>query len=71
MTKSFFIAATAVLTFVACTNKKNADLQNSTSIPTVNQDSIEAAHGHSHTPSRTQAKEVSLDSTDKAHGHQH
>lgn len=71
MNKSFFIAAIAVLTFVGRTNKKNSDTKTSDPIPTVNQDSADTAHGHSHNPSSSQTKDVEQDSIDKEHGHQH
>lgn len=71
MNKSFFIAAIAVLTFVGCTNKKTSDTKTLDPISTVNQDSVDTAHGHSHNPSSSQAKDVEQDSIDKEHGHQH
>jgi hypothetical protein len=85
MKNSFFIAAFAAATLVACNNseKSNSNASDSTiqenaethghshdaeggHAPSVNQDSIDKAHGHSHEPAKT-----AQDSIDNAHGHKH
>ena len=72
MKKSFIIAAFAALTLTACNNSEKSSTDNnsnsapSSTAPTINQDSIDKAHGHSH-----DAPAVNQDSIDKAHGHKH
>jgi len=76
MKKSLLIIAFAALTFIACSNNGNSANEQSDSaqsVPAINQDSIDKAHGHSHDPaskSKT-AAEAKQDSIDKAHGHSH
>ncbi len=85
MKKSFIIAAFAALTLVACNNSEKSSSDTSTETApaaTINQDSIDKEHGHSHDPNgghtaptvkqdSVTATPVNQDSIDKAHGHKH
>ncbi|HQS25136.1 hypothetical protein [Sediminibacterium sp.] len=85
MKKIFFSVAIAALTFTACDNNENSTTTNTSEIPlarSVNQDSIDKAHGHSHDP-QGENKVIEVkpdtvkiltekqDSIDKIHGHKH
>lgn len=74
MKKSFLIASFAIITLVACNSKNTSDnpsMEPINSSSSINQDSIDKAHGHSHDPSGNDVPVINQDSIDKAHGHSH
>ncbi|MBL7767528.1 MAG: hypothetical protein JNK20_01070 [Flavipsychrobacter sp.] len=78
MKKLLFVFAFASLAFFACNNNETPSSEKDApasvqSEPTINQDSIDKAHGHSHDPAgnHVPAPTVNQDSVDKAHGHKH
>ncbi|QRQ62314.1 MULTISPECIES: hypothetical protein [Sphingobacterium] len=82
MKNSFYIAVCTALIFTSCANNSKSTSDNPSTTESVNQDSIDKAHGHSHDPSgghtsatpaqdSSTTKVVNQDSIDKAHGHKH
>lgn len=66
MKKSFYIAIIAILSLAACNKTKDSNTETSSAVSTVEQDSIDKEHGHSHDPSGNNTPIIKEDSAANA-----